>query len=90
MFCGGTRVARRNRMTYLTVRGALVEEQLIRRVCGEYLEMPGLRLTIQQAARLWNINVETSARVLGELVHSSFLSVSGNLYQRADAGRSTL
>ena len=28
-------------------------DSILRRICGEYLEMPGLRLTQPQAQRLW-------------------------------------
>jgi hypothetical protein len=51
-----------------TVRGSL-----IRRIRGEYEEMPGLTLTVRQAARLWAVDVEQSQRVLSALVASRFL-----------------
>jgi hypothetical protein len=35
--------------------------------------MPGLNLTLAQAARLWALDKPTSERLLGELVHSGFL-----------------
>ena len=31
-------------------------EDVLRRVQGEFLEMPGLRLTEAQARRLWNLD----------------------------------
>jgi hypothetical protein len=37
------------------------------RVRGEYKEMPGLRLTVRQAARLFNLSPEVTAAVLHEL-----------------------
>ena len=74
-------------MTTVGSRGlAADEEQLRRRVCGEFREMPGLRLTLAQASRLWNTDRETSARVLEALVDSSFLTLQGDLYQRAGLG----
>ena len=46
---------------------------LLRRIRGEFLEMPGLRLTPTQAARLWSVDRVTSARVLDGLASSGFL-----------------
>jgi len=64
-----------------------LEASLLARVYGEYLEMPGLQLTLAQASRLWNMQPTTSARVLERLVDSSFLRRSGERYVRADSGR---
>ena len=60
---------------------------LLHRVHGEYMEMPGLRLTIAQACRLWNVDQATSLDVLNRLVAEQFLRVSGPHYVRAAAGR---
>ena len=46
----------------------------IRRVRGEFLEMPGLQLTPAQAARLWSFDLELSAAVLNALVATRFLT----------------
>jgi hypothetical protein len=46
---------------------------LLRRIEGEFLEMPGLQLTREQAQRLWAIDGETCAAVLDELVAQAFL-----------------
>lgn len=35
----------------------------MRRARGEFAEMPGLQLTLHQAARLWGVDPETSARM---------------------------
>jgi hypothetical protein len=64
-----------------------VDPNLVARVYGEYLEMPGLQLTLAQASRLWNIQLATSAHVLERLVDASFLRRSGDRYVRADSGR---
>jgi hypothetical protein len=61
---------------------------LLHRVHGEYMEMPGLRLTVAQACRLWNVDPVTSRDVLNQLVENQFLRVSGPHYVRAAAGRS--
>jgi hypothetical protein len=46
---------------------------LIERVRGEFLEMPGLRLTPAQAARLWNVDSATCHRIISALVGAAFL-----------------
>lgn len=51
----------------------MAAEALVRRVRGEYREMPGLRLTIAQACRLWQVDRATCERILGELVQERFL-----------------
>ena len=61
---------------------------LLHRVHGEYMEMPGLRLTLAQACRLWNVDSDTSLGVLTKLVDQQFLRLSGPHYVRAAAGRS--
>ena len=43
------------------------------RVKGEYLEMPGLRLTIAQAQRLWGLDRAMCDALLGTLVETKFL-----------------
>ena len=56
------------------------------RVRGEFLEMPGLRLTVRQASRLWAVDHVTSERVLDELASSGFLSrTREGAYLRASA-----
>ena len=49
------------------------ENCLLERVRGEYLEMPGLQLTIPQACRLWQLDRATCEAVLGHLVGTRFL-----------------
>ena len=44
------------------------------RIRGEFLEMPGLRLTARQASRLWAIDHATSERVLDTLTSAGFLA----------------
>jgi hypothetical protein len=45
----------------------------IRRVKGEFIEMPGLRLTTKQAQRLWGLDPEACDALLDALVDSKFL-----------------
>lgn len=60
---------------------------LLARVYSEYVEMPGLQLTVRQASRLWNLNLSTSELVLERLVDAAFLRRDGDRYVRADCGR---
>lgn len=48
-------------------------EDVLRRVRGEFLEMPGMRLTEAQARRLWNLDAESCQALLSALVDSKFL-----------------
>jgi len=47
--------------------------RLLIRIRGEFLEMPGLRLTSAQAARLWAVDRRTSERILDGLTTAGFL-----------------
>jgi len=59
------------------------------RIWNEFLEMPGLRLTLGQACRLWDIDPATGAGVLQDLVDAAVLRQVGGYYVRADLGRFT-
>lgn len=48
-------------------------DDVLRRVQGEYLEMPGLRLTSAQAQRLWGLERAECDRLLSRLVDAKFL-----------------
>jgi hypothetical protein len=48
-------------------------DEMLRRVQGEYLEMPGLRLTEPQARRLWGLDAASCDALLGALVDAKFL-----------------
>ena len=47
--------------------------QLVDRVRSEFLEMPGLRLTLPQAARLWGLDLRSCEAVVEALIRSAFL-----------------
>jgi hypothetical protein len=49
------------------------DDDVLRRVRGEYIEMPGLRLTSAQAQRLWGLDRASCDALLGALVDSKFL-----------------
>ena len=48
-------------------------EEMLLRVKGEFLEMPGLRVTEAQARRLWGLDADSCKALLRELVHANFL-----------------
>ena len=43
------------------------------RVRGEFLEMPGLQLTMAQAARLWGMDQAACRAVIDSLIEAAFL-----------------
>lgn len=47
--------------------------QILDRICGEFLEMPGLRLTPRQAQRLWGLDDRTCTEALNALQEEGFL-----------------
>ena len=49
------------------------EEPLVRRIRAEFLEMPGLCLTIEQAQRLWPLEPRACEALLKSLIDSRFL-----------------
>ena len=66
-------------------------EQMLRRIQGEFLEMPGLRLTCRQAQRLWNLDQLVCESLLAALVDVRFLvECDGVFLQRTDAVASGL
>jgi hypothetical protein len=68
-------------------QSALPREELLQRISGEYLEMPGLRLTCEQAQRLWGLDRDTCTELLGALVASSFLArTTDGRYARISEG----
>jgi hypothetical protein len=46
---------------------------LVQRVRGEFIEMPGLQLTMAQAARLWGLDIAACRHVVDVLVEAAFL-----------------
>ena len=63
------------------------EPQLYTRIEAEYREMPGLTLTLPQAARLFSLEPARCERVLDALVHGGLLVRYAGMYARADCGR---
>jgi DNA-binding GntR family transcriptional regulator len=61
-------------------RSALEVSKQIRR---EYLDLPGLCLTLEQAARLCNVDRTTCRNALNELIREGVLRRSGSVYLSA-------
>jgi hypothetical protein len=49
-------------------------DEVLQRIQGEYVEMPGLRLTAAQAQRLWSLERDVCDALLGALVDAKFLA----------------
>jgi hypothetical protein len=47
--------------------------EVLQRIQGEYLEMPGLRLTAAQAQRLWGLDRDVCQALLDALIDAKFL-----------------
>jgi predicted transcriptional regulator len=61
--------------------------ELLKRVYGEFLEMPGLRLTCEQAQRLWGLDESACLQILESLVEAKFLYRSDRgMYTRLTDG----
>jgi hypothetical protein len=50
-----------------------MSRELIGRIRGEFMEMPGLKLSFQQACRLWNLSGSTCREALDALRAEGFL-----------------
>ena len=55
-------------------RGSILSDAILRHVRAEFLEMPGLKLTIAQAQRLWGIDRATCEALIDELLACRFLA----------------
>ena len=66
---------------------APVTSEILRRAEGEYREMPGLSLTLPQAARLWGLDCDTCELVLMKLIERRILTRGLNgTYIRRSSG----
>ena len=52
--------------------------QLLTRIRGEFSEMPGLQLTLQQARRLLNLDMLTCSAALAMLEAAGFLATTND------------
>jgi hypothetical protein len=70
---------------------AACTEEVLRRVQGEFLEMPGLRLTEPQARRLWGLDSAACSALLTKLVELNFLfRTHDGAFMRVEDVRSAL
>jgi hypothetical protein len=66
-------------------------DDVLRRVQGEYIEMPGLRLTTAQAQRLWGLDRAACDALLGALVDAKFLfRTRDGAFMRSEHARTAL
>jgi hypothetical protein len=66
---------------------SIIDDALLQRVYAEFLEMPGLRLTCQQAQRLWGLDASACLQLLEFLVDAKFLCRPGHgMYTRLTDG----
>jgi hypothetical protein len=65
-------------------------DEVLQRIQGEYLEMPGLRLTPAQAQRLWGLERDVCDALLGALVDAKFLAQTRDgAFVRMEGARAT-
>jgi DNA-binding GntR family transcriptional regulator len=65
----------------------MASEPLLVRIRGEFREMPGLRLTLAQARRLWHLDLTTCQAALNALINEGYLrrTPDGAFVTRASA-----
>jgi len=63
------------------------EQELCHRVQAEFREMPGLTLTLPQAARLFSLEPDRCERILDALVNAGDLATNGTAFASAHGGR---
>jgi hypothetical protein len=65
-------------------------ESLLRRIRGEFLQSPGLRLTAWQFQRLWNLDSDECRVIIKHLVDMRFLrETSDGTFVRHDSSVDT-
>ena len=69
------------------VRVLQADRALCERVRGEYNEMPGLRLTLAQASRLFSMEMTHCSQVLETLVTQGVLWTNGREFLAKNVGR---
>ena len=69
----------------LTHQGRMVDLTAV--VRDEYRDMPGMCLTMAQAARLWNVEHAPCRDALAQLIAEGFLRQVGEVYVRASNPR---
>ena len=68
--------------------GNVRHDALLRRIRGDFREMPGLALSLYQAQRMWNLHRNECERLLDDLVGTGFLTCTPlGVFMLADSGR---
>ena len=66
-------------LTIMAMKDAAPSEQeWIQIIRGEFLEIPGLRLTSDQVQKLWGLHRDACAAVLENLLHQRFLQLTAD------------
>jgi hypothetical protein len=80
-----TRAAGAHQSSMTTSAPVATPISLLHRIRGEFLEMPGLHLTLAQAARLWQLDRDTCDAALRALIETGFLrQTARGMFQRVD------
>jgi hypothetical protein len=66
-----------------SIRSPIARHEVCERVRAEFREMPGLKLTLPQASRLFDIDPVLCEEVLAALVHSGQLATDGRTFARS-------
>ena len=67
-----------------------LDQRLIQRIWAEYMEMPGMKLTLEQVQRLCGIEPAVCKALLDSLVQAEFLSLkSDGFYVRLTEGKTS-
>ena len=64
-----------------------VDDTVLARVRAEFSEMPGLRLTLPQASRLFNLDPVHCSHVLNSLVAAGAIWTNGREFLAQNVGR---
>jgi hypothetical protein len=59
-------------------RDLAAREMLLRRIRGEFEEMPGLAVTLEQATRLFGVSLEAGLRIMGGLTEQGVLCLTAD------------
>ena len=76
--CDGLATGEGGTASLSTAANASEHQQILERIRGEYLEMPGLRLKAEQVQRLCGVKPSVCRVLLESLVEAKFLCVSSD------------
>ena len=67
----------------MTLTDTIEDTTLLRRIRAEFDELPGMRLTFKQAARLMGVDDLACSLALDGLIRAGYLTKHGQVYLRA-------